>query len=125
LKKTPTEELPKVVLLVQGVVFPKFTQLELGIATQMMMRAINKATGVRLDEVEQIFKQTGDLGLTAEECLKKRKQLTLLKKKLTVDFVFKNLQKLATVTGAGSQDRKLNLIAELLKQLLLWNMHGI
>ena len=114
LKKTPTEELPKVVLLVQGVVFPKFTQLELGIATQMMMRAINKATGVRLDEVEQIFKQTGDLGLTAEECLKKRKQLTLLKKKLTVDFVFKNLQKLATVTGAGSQDRKLNLIAELL-----------
>jgi DNA ligase-1 len=111
---TPAEELPKVVLLAQGIVYQKYLQLELGVATQMMIRAISKATGFKPDEVEEKFKKTGDLGLSAEECVKSRKQATLLKKKLTVDFVFSNLQKLAVITGKGSQEKKLNLIAELL-----------
>ncbi|MDI6798569.1 MAG: ATP-dependent DNA ligase [Candidatus Aenigmarchaeota archaeon] len=114
LRKTSVDELPKVVLLIQGIVFPKFTGLELGIATQMMIKAISKATGFKPRDVEDKFKETGDLGLAAEECIKSKKQVTLLKKKLTVDFVFKNLQQLAFVTGEGSQERKLNLIAELL-----------
>lgn len=112
--KTSAEELPKVVLLAQGTVFPKFTGLELGIATQMLIRAIAKATGFKASEIEEKFKKTGDLGLTAEECIKKRKQVVLLRKKLTVDMVFNNLQKLAFITGVGSQERKLSLLAELL-----------
>lgn len=114
LSKTETELLLKVVLLVQGLVYPKYTQMELGVATQMMIRAISKATGISTDQVEEQFKKTGDLGLAAEECLKKKKQATLLKKRLTVDFVFENLRKLATITGEGSQERKLNLISELI-----------
>lgn len=113
-KKTSSDELPKVVLLAQGLVFPKFTGLELGIATQMMIRAISKASGFRPQDVEEKYKRTGDLGLAAEECIKSKKQFTLLKKKLTIDFVFMNLQQLAYVGGAGSQEKKLNLIAELL-----------
>jgi DNA ligase-1 len=112
--KTSSEELPKVVLLSQGVVYPKFTGLELGIATQMMIRAIAKASGFSADEVEKKFKKTGDLGLAAEESIKSRRQATLFKKKLTVDMVFKNLQQLALITGEGSQEKKLALIAELL-----------
>jgi len=112
--KTPTGDLEKVVLLVTGRVFPIYSQNELGIATQMMLRAISKASGFRAEEIEQKFKKTGDLGLTAEECIKSKKQATLFKKRLEIDFVFDNLQKLAFVTGTGSQDRKLNLIAELL-----------
>jgi len=111
--KTPANLLPKVVLLIQGIVYPKFTQMELGIATQMMMRAIAKATGFKIEEVEKKFKETGDLGLATEKCLIKPKQVTLLKKKLTVDFVFEKLKNLATITGKGSQEKKLNLIAEL------------
>ncbi len=112
--KTPTEELPKVVSLSQGLVYPKYQMMELGIATQMMTRAISKAAGFNPKQVEEKFKKTGDLGLTAEECIRSKKQVTLLKKKLTVDFVFNNLQKLATITGEGSQEKKLNLIAELI-----------
>ena len=59
--KTSNDELPKVVFLVQGLVYPKFTGLELGIATQMMMRAISKASGFNLNDVENKFKKTGDL----------------------------------------------------------------
>jgi DNA ligase-1 len=113
LSKTPTELLPNVVLLCLGRVFPSYYQLELGVATQMMMRAVSKATGFSVGEIEEIFKKTGDLGLTAEKCLEKKKQISLFKKKLTVDYVFESLQKLATITGEGSQEKKLNLIAGL------------
>jgi DNA ligase-1 len=113
-KKTPTELLPKVVLLSQGIVYQKYLQLELGIATQMMIRAISKAAGFSSKDVEEKFKKTGDLGLTAEQCIKSRKQSTLLRRKLNVEIVFENLQRLATATGGGSQERKLSLIAELL-----------
>jgi len=112
--QTPSEELNKVVLLAQGLVYPKYTGLELGIATQMMIKAISKATGLKPEIIEGKFKKTGDLGLAAEECIKSKKQVTLFTKKLTVDFVFKNLQQLALVTGKGSQEKKLKIIAELL-----------
>jgi len=112
--KTSVEDLQTVVLLCQGIVYPKYHMMELGVAVQMMIRAISKATGFSADQIEKKFKQTGDLGLTAEECVKSKKQFTLMKKKLTLDFVFNNLKKLATITGAGSQDRKLNFISELI-----------
>lgn len=112
--KTSSEKLPKVVLLAVGRVFPAYSEFELGIATQIMIKAISKATGFSTDDTEKKFKKTGDLGLTTEECIKSRKQTILFKKKLTIDSVFENLQKLAFVTGVGSQERKLSLIAELL-----------
>src|SRR3989442_10261138 len=86
-EKTPTEELSSVVLLVQGQVFPRYSGHELGIAVQMMMKAISKAMGVRPEEVEKRFKETGDLGLAAEACSKEKRQSTLLKKKILVENV--------------------------------------
>jgi len=114
LKKTSAENLEKAVLLVQGTVFPYFSGYELGIATQMMIKAISKASGFKESEIEEKFKKTGDLGLVAEDVVKSKKQSTLLKKKLTIDFIFNNLQQLAYITGSGSQGKKLKLIAELL-----------
>ncbi|MEM7826434.1 MAG: ATP-dependent DNA ligase [Candidatus Aenigmatarchaeota archaeon] len=113
-KKASSEDLPKIVLLVQGIVYPAYTQLELGIATQMMIKAISKASGFKPEEIENKFAKLGDLGLAAEDCIKNKKQVTLFKKKLTVEFVFKNLQKLPIITGEGSQEKKLSLLAELL-----------
>jgi len=113
-KKTSSELLPKVTLLSVGRVFPSWSQQEIGVADKMMIRAIARATGFKDTEIVQNFKKTGDLGLTAEECIKKKKQAALLKKKLTVEKVFENIGQLASVAGVGSQDRKLNLIAELL-----------
>jgi len=113
-KKTSTDELPKVVLMIMGRVFPTNSEYELGIANQMMLKAIAKASGFKATEVEQKFKKTGDLGLTAEEYAKGKRQSTLLKKKLSVDYVFKSLRELPFATGHGSQEKKLNIIAELL-----------
>jgi len=114
LSKTSIDDLSKVVLLIQGIVYPKFTGYELGIATQMMIRAISRGTGFSIREVEEKFKETGDLGLVAENLIKSRKQMTFFVEELTVDSVFKTLRKLAIISGVGSQERKLNLIAQLL-----------
>ncbi len=114
LSKTPPAELEKVVLLVRGTVFPGYSQLELGIADKMIIKSIAKATGFRDSDIVEKFKKTGDLGLAAEECLRSRKQSTLAKKRLTVDLAFNDMQKLAEIEGEGSQEKKLNLIAEMI-----------
>lgn len=114
LSKTPTELLPTVVILASGKVFPAYSELKTGVATKMMIKAIAKATGISINEIVKKFKQSGDLGLVAEKCVKSKKQKVFFKKTLTIQLVFNNIQKLASLTGAGSQEKKLNLIAELL-----------
>ncbi|MFH8080435.1 MAG: ATP-dependent DNA ligase [Candidatus Aenigmatarchaeota archaeon] len=114
LKNTPSREMEMVVLLIQGMVFPKYTGYDLGVAQQLMIKAISRATGFSVEDVEKMFKEKGDLGVTAENCVREKKQVSLLKKELDVETVFKNLQKLAFLTGEGAQEKKLNLIAELL-----------
>ena len=116
LTETPNELLPKVVLLLGGRVFPSWSEEEMGVASQLMIKSIEKAYGINEKEIVNIFKKTGDLGLTIEELSKKKKQATLGKKELTVEKVFENLQLIADQEGKGSQERKLNLVAELLSQ---------
>ena len=112
-KESPAADLEKIVLLATGQVFPSYSEEELGVAEKMMRRTIEKATGHSEAQVTAEFKRTGDLGITAENFVKSKKQSTLMRRKLTVDKVFEGLQKLPEAVGAGSQDRKLNLIAEL------------
>ncbi len=114
LSKTPTELLPRFVILASGKVFPVYSELKTGVATKMTIKAISKATGISQNEIIKKFKQSGDLGLVAEDCVKHKKQKVFFRKILTIQLVFNNIQKLATLTGAGSQEKKLNLIAELL-----------
>ncbi len=114
LKKSDTEKLDKIVLLATGKVFPTISSEELGVAENMMKRAIAKATGYSEKKITEEFKNVGDLGKVAEKLVKSKTQLTLMKKKLTVEKVFESLQKLPEITGKGSQERKLSIIAELL-----------
>lgn len=112
-KGCPDSELYKAVVLSMGTVFPRGEQ-ELGIASEMMKRIIAKVTGASDKDVVEQFKRTGDLGSAAEKLLSRRKQETLSKKELTIDLVFDNLRKLPEISGAGSQEKKINLVAELL-----------
>lgn len=113
-KKTPNDELEKVVLLIRGTVFPGYSQLELGIADKTIIKSIAKSTGFTDSQIVDKFKKIGDLGSVAEDCLTGKKQATLAKKKMTVDFVFNSLRKLADVAGEGSQEKKLGMISELI-----------
>jgi DNA ligase-1 len=112
--RSSSEELEKIVFLVQGIVYPKYTQLELGIATQLMIKAMSKAYGISEDKIEEEFAKLGDLGLVAEKLSKSKKQVTLLRKTLTVEKVFEELRKLPLLSGEGSQEKKILTIYHLL-----------
>jgi DNA ligase 1 len=115
LKNCPKKEIDRVMLLVQGLVFPKTDERKIGVASKLIVKALNIASGITVEEVERSWKKTGDLGLSAEELIKKKKQHTLFgSDDLTVEKVYKNIQKLATIEGLGSTDVKLKTIAELL-----------
>ena len=116
LKEAPAELLPKIILLLQGRVFPFWDERQVGVASQMMIKALAKAAGISSEKISDKFAKSGDLGITAEAFIENKKQISFAKKYLTVEEVFFNMQKMAEQMGAGSQERKLNLIVEMLSR---------
>lgn len=113
-KKIKTNDIEEITLLSMGRVFPSWSAEEIGIASQLMIKSISKASGISPPKIEEEWKKRGDLGLVAEELISKKRQSTLFKGELTTKKVFENSRKLATLTGARSQEKKLMLISELL-----------
>ncbi len=109
-----TKDLEKIIYLLQGKVFPKWDERKTGISSRLVLRAINSATGVSTNNLEKEWVKKGDLGIVVEEQIKKAKQTSLFKTKLTVDKVFNNIQKLAELEGKGTVTKKIQYIIELL-----------
>ncbi|MGV8151120.1 MAG: ATP-dependent DNA ligase [Candidatus Woesearchaeota archaeon] len=114
LKDCTPKQVDKILLLAQGLVFPKHEDKKIGIASKLVVKALNTATGIDVDEIEKTWKKTGDLGLSAQELVKKKKQHTLFNEELTVDKVYSTIRKLASIEGTGSTDLKMKMISELL-----------
>jgi DNA ligase-1 len=114
LKNTSKSDIAKVIFLLQGRVFPEWDDQKIGIASRLVIKALNVSTGNPEREIELEWKKTGDLGLTAENLTKKKKQATLFSSKLSITKVFENLKKLATHEGKGSTERKIGLVSEIL-----------
>lgn len=114
LKGISLEDLGDTILLVEGRIFPRWDEREIGIASQLMVKAIGVASGESKEKIISEWKKTGDLGTVCYNVIKKKKQFTLGSAELTVKKVLKNLRELATIEGHGSVDRKMQLVAELL-----------
>ncbi len=114
LRKTPVEEIETLVLLLEGKIFPNWDPSEAGIASRIVLKAISAASGESKERCEREWKNTGDLGKAVENLLGKKKQHTLFSAQLTIQKVMANLQKLATIGGEGSVERKVQLVSELL-----------
>ncbi|MEM5811311.1 MAG: ATP-dependent DNA ligase [Candidatus Aenigmatarchaeota archaeon] len=108
------DELKITVSLIEGRVFPKYKQIELGVATQLMIKAISKSTGFSPSQIEDLFREMGDLGTVAEYCIAHMKQKIFMKKSLSLKDVFESMQKIGLASGEGSQEKKLLLISYLL-----------
>lgn len=105
---------PAVILLVQGRVFPNWDQRELGMANKLVAKAISLASGASTEKLDAVWKETGDLGKTAEKLLQKKSQSSLFSSALTVKKVFDNFHKIEELEGTGTVERKVQLVAELL-----------
>lgn len=113
-EETSKSEAKKVVYLCQGRISPPHTGIELGIGEKLAEEAIARVAGISAKEVEKSYKQTGDMGNSAEQLLAKKAQKALASEKLTVEKVYENFEKIATAGGQGSQDWKIKLLTELL-----------
>jgi DNA ligase-1 len=104
-----------VLYLLHGNIYPEYDQRKIGISSQLVIKAISKATGNGKEKVVKEWKSLGDLGKVAEKLIKQKKQSTLLQSHiLTTEKVLDNLRKLPALEGKGTVDKKIFLITELL-----------
>jgi len=113
-KKANSEEIEKITYFVQGNVAPPHEGIDLGMGERFAVEAIASSTGHSVKEVDKEFKKSGDLGKTAEEFLKKKRQQSLGKSDLTVTSIYKSFMKMAETSGKGSNELKIKYLVELL-----------
>jgi DNA ligase-1 len=97
--------------LLRGEVSSPYEGLEIGLAEKMAIRAISRAENVEIGEIESLYKKTGDLGSAIEDLRRDKKGGILL-----IEEVFEKLVEIAKTTGIGSQEKKLNLLVDLLSK---------
>jgi len=114
LKKLKKEGKSEWIYLIKGRAVPDYDSREIGISTQLAIKAIGNSFGIRNDDVVKKYRKIGDLGEIAEEFSSKRKQGNLFSGKLSVGKVFENLRKIMIIEGKGAVDKKLGLISEIL-----------
>jgi len=116
-KKASPEEVGKIVYFILGDLRPPWEGVELGVAEKLCLRAVSKATGAAVSELEALYKKTGDVGEAARRALAASKRPGLLafgsQKPLEVSEVYDTLLKVARATGEGAQDMKVALLSSL------------
>ncbi len=113
-KEVSSDELEVIALAAMGRIYPSSVDKDVGIAGKLMQKIISRAYGATQKEVVEKFKETGDLGKTAEYFCRNKRQRSLMKKDITVEKVFRNLRSLSETVGSGSEGRKEGLVKELL-----------
>ncbi|HYS71182.1 MAG TPA: ATP-dependent DNA ligase, partial [Thermoplasmata archaeon] len=114
-KQVPPEEIKAVVYLTEGRIAPDYAGIELGLAEKLVIRVVAQVTGLEEPRVQALWKERGDLGLVADEAIRDRRQAALTSDALTVRKVFDNLMAIALAAGEGSQQMKIDRLAELLQ----------
>jgi DNA ligase-1 len=107
-KEARAEEIDRIVYLSQGQLMPPFHGIEIGMSEKLLIRALSEAANAPTKEVEELYREMGDLGLAAERLAKG-------KGGLSVENVYEELYSVASTSGKGSVDAKINLLSSLLR----------
>jgi DNA ligase-1 len=108
------DEIAKVCYLVQGRVAPFFEALEIGMAEKTVARSIVIAYHSTPEHVFTLYAMLGDLGLVAEQASKEAGTVSNI---LGIDDVFQGLKTMAQTAGKGAVEKRIALLADLLKQV--------
>lgn len=104
-KEVKASEAKEVTYLLSGTLGPAYRSPNFGVADKMLLRALG-------DGALEVFRKLGDMGLVAQELHTRRTA-----DELSCAEVYKKLWAIATVAGEGSQEKKMELIRELLTHL--------
>jgi DNA ligase 1 len=105
-------ELGPITYLIQGRLAPFFEPIEIGLGERLLINAIAIAYGVPKEEVGKLYRETGDLGVTAQRLAPASQQ-----ESPSVVEVHERLSRIAAAGGTGSQQEKLDGFTGLLRDL--------
>jgi DNA ligase-1 len=108
--KADSSEIKKIVYFMQEILLPPFYGVELGVADKMAERAIALAFYSSDNTVDQLYKSIGDLGEVAFRLDKNQGNNN------DVSYVYDTLLRISKLSGPGSNELKVNQIANLLRQ---------
>lgn len=111
-KKLDKKETRHAVYLLLGGLSSKYESIVFNIADKMMIKTLATAYKNEISEITKLYKQKGDLGDVAESLAKNGD-----KGEKTIEQVFTSLLDIANDSGGGSQERKIEKSAQLLKSL--------
>jgi DNA ligase-1 len=110
------DETKPALYLLQGRVAPTYAPIEFGMSDKMLLRAVQAvADQHQVDFVaESKLKEFGDIGIVCETLLHEIKSSL---SSIEIDLAFARLLKITQASGAGSQQTKVDIFVDLLKQL--------
>lgn len=103
----------QVVYLIQGRVAPFYEATEIGMSEKLVAEAIAKAYGISREEVLNLYSQLGDLGKVAEKLCHQPS----VPNRQSVSEIFNTLLEIAKTSGAGTVEKRINLLAGLLEKM--------
>jgi DNA ligase 1 len=113
-KQTDKEEIEKIIYLTQGRIAPFFAPVEIGMADKTVADALGRAFNETKENVLKMYSKAGDIGLVAQQLSSKFK---VQSSKLSVEDVFKVLTEIAGTSGAGTVEKRITLLSDLLKKV--------
>src|ERR1035437_8598068 len=115
-RKTPAEEIEKIVYLIQGRLAPFFTPIEIGMAEKTVAEALALAYGSTKVAVLKDYQKLGDMGLVAEQ-LCQDLGFRIQDSEISVTEVVNILLEIANTKGNGTVEKRQILLSDLLKKL--------
>ena len=109
-KHADAEDISAIVYLTQERLAPNYEAIEFNMGEALIAQSVAQATATPLADVKKLYKERGDYGIIVEELSKAKS------KKLEVLQVFEKLRAIATTGGEGSVEKRVNMLADLLKQ---------
>ncbi len=106
------DEIEPTTYLIQGRLAPFFEPIEIGLGERLLISAMAMAYDTSKEDVTKAYRQSGDLGLTAQRLAPKTRRGVP-----TVVEVHRRLREIADTSGEGSLQAKLELFAALLEDL--------
>ena len=108
-RRTAPGDIAPIIYMSQGRLLPAFHGLEIGMSDKLLTRALAEASQTSPEDVLARFKDSGDLGTTAEALLAGRAG-----EGLTVGEVYREFKSIANTAGEGSVEKKLCNLTDLL-----------
>lgn len=115
-KNSDAKEIDKTTYLLLGILAPNYRGIVFNVAEKMMVEVLASVFGLESNIVKKTYKKVGDLGDSIGE-LAQISNFQFPVPKRSVNDVYEDLVSVANLEGEGSQEAKVNGLADIIKDL--------